>query len=156
MKLLILELDDVLIKPRKAGHEHVMRVSDIDIPDNVFDRLKYYKKEGWTVVVMTDQPLVAAGKRTIDQVWGLFYAANHILGGMLDGIVICPHDPQAVVEAYRADCKCKKPKTGMFDAFLGNYGTEVPTEIMVVGMGDRDYNFAAFLGAKYRLPEEFF
>lgn len=32
----------------------------------------------------------------------------------VDGVYVCPHHPEAKVEAYRLKCDCRKPKTGLF------------------------------------------
>lgn len=34
-------------------------------------------------------------------------------GAHVDGIYVCPHHPEAVVEKYRTVCDCRKPKTGL-------------------------------------------
>ena len=33
----------------------------------------------------------------------------------------CPHHPNAIVEKYRIDCNCRKPKTGLFEKAIKDF-----------------------------------
>ena len=176
MKLLILELDDTIVelkqpdsrKPRKRmvnvdgewtyTNDSASTKPDVVVPDNVYEKLHYYKKNDWHIIVCTNQPLVAQGKRTIDQVNGMFFTANYLLGEILDGLVICPHAPDATVEPYRIECKCRKPQVGMVTLALGRLGSSLEQleDCIVVGPNTEDLELAIALNARYRDPKEFF
>jgi histidinol-phosphate phosphatase family protein len=65
---------------------------------------------------MTNQAGVAHGFYGEDFVAesARYLAERARLGGArLDGHYYCPHSPDAVVEQYRVECECRKPKAGM-------------------------------------------
>jgi D-glycero-D-manno-heptose 1,7-bisphosphate phosphatase len=158
VKLLILELDDCLIYPKNKKHTLVSGVSDIEVPDIAYEKLKYYSDLGFTIAVITGQPHVAFGVRTIDDVYSLLYATNHILNGIISAFVICPHEHNGSVKKYATTCDCKKPKLGMFKTLLKGLvieDTEVE-DIIVVGNKQQDKDFAKKVAAEYYDTDSFF
>ena len=158
MKLLLLELDETLITPRNEEHTYIHGVSDIWMKGYVYEKLRYYKDRGWALVVMTNQPLIAAGKRTVDDVYALFYATNHLLGNIFDGFLICPDDPNGVVERYKRNSACYRSKDGLMTLLYAELNIrEIDIEeCMVISHREADQTFAASNGFKYRHPSEFF
>jgi D-glycero-D-manno-heptose 1,7-bisphosphate phosphatase len=159
MKLLLTELDGTIIRPRNTRNNYVIDVRNIDIPNGRYEKLRYYKVElGFTIVIATQQPLIPKGKRTVDRLFELFYATQHLLGNMFDGFIYCPHDSFSVVDEYKLNCTCKKPRTGMYESILREMGMtpEGIDECIVVGDGAGDPEFAMAIDAKHRLTSDFF
>jgi D,D-heptose 1,7-bisphosphate phosphatase len=80
------------------------------------DGIRLLQQMGYLVVVITNQAGVAQGLYGEDFVeqTGRYLAERARLGGTrIDGHYYCPHSPEAVVEQYRVDCECRKPKAGM-------------------------------------------
>jgi D-glycero-D-manno-heptose 1,7-bisphosphate phosphatase len=67
-------------------------------------------------------------------------------GARLDGIYVCPHHPAAEVTAYRMNCDCRKPKTGLFTQAALELDIDLARSYVV---GDRwsDVRAAANCGA---------
>jgi len=171
-KVIFIELDGTLIHPREEDHQFIRGstpeetaereargllarsiVSDIALPDFAYERLMYYKNQGWMVVVMTHQPLVGLGKRTLDQVYQIFLATNHLLDNILDGFLVCTDHPEAVIEAYRRE----PDKNRLLDIFLRETNSKRSDleAVMVVSHIEADYLFAAHNGFKFRKANEF-
>ena len=55
-------------------------------------------------------------------------------GGSLAGIYYCPHHPEGRVEAYRRNCRCRKPDTGMIERAVQELELDLSRSYVV---GDR-------------------
>ena len=69
-------------------------------------------------------------------------------GAQLDGVYVCPHHPEAKEERYRLDCRCRKPKPGLFLQAAVEHDLELSRSYVV---GDRwsDLKAAAACGARF-------
>jgi D-glycero-D-manno-heptose 1,7-bisphosphate phosphatase len=75
-------------------------------------------RAGFATVVLTNQSGVARGYFDESLVKELNSKLDEELtrgGARLDGIYYCPHHPEGRIEAYRQQCACRKPQTGMLD-----------------------------------------
>jgi D-sedoheptulose 7-phosphate isomerase len=87
--------------------------------------LEELKREGFLLIVVTNQPNVMRGKTTradVDQINVRLAAALP-----LDAIEVCEHDDQD-------QCECRKPKTGMILRARERFGVNLARSFMV---GDR-------------------
>lgn len=83
--------------------------------------VRMLNEAGFLAVVITNQSGLARGFFTIDIMNKVHDKMNRLLklgGARIDGLYYCPHDPNARVEEFRAECGCRKPKTGMIEAAL--------------------------------------
>ena len=62
------------------------------------------------------------------------------VGGVIDAIFFCPHDPGD-------HCRCRKPKTGMFDDISRRFNMPLK-DVETVGDSLRDIQAAQAVGAK--------
>lgn len=98
---------------------------------------------GFTVVVATNQSGV--GYRLLDQttlraIHAKMLAAVKAVGGELDNIYVCPHQPDA-------GCDCRKPRTGMLEQIQRDYGCSLQ-DVAAVGDSARDLAAAERAGAR--------
>lgn len=120
------------------------------IYDFVPEAIKILNQCGFLVLVVTNQSGVARGyfdeklvqilhKQLTDQV------RNG--GGKIDRIYYCPHHPTEGIGAYRVDCACRKPRSGMIDMAIKEFDIDLKKSYMV---GDRykDIVFGKKLGLK--------
>ena len=158
MNLLILELDGCLITPKNTNNAICNGVADINLSEYAYEKLMYFKNKGYTIAVLTNQPYVAQGIRTVDDVYALLYAVNHLLGGIIGGFVICPHDVDGVVQKYATECECRKPRVGMYKTLLDGLGiTDGDIDnVVVVGNTSVDKDFAKSIAAEYQEVRTFF
>ena len=102
------------------------------------------KDAGFALVMVTNQPAVARGLCTLEEVDRVHDELERRLalagGSALDGRYVCPHHPQAEDPRYRADCDCRKPRPGMLHRAARDLGLDLRRSYMV---GDRRSDVAA-------------
>ncbi|MGO9877214.1 MAG: D-glycero-alpha-D-manno-heptose-1,7-bisphosphate 7-phosphatase [Acidimicrobiia bacterium] len=102
---IFLDRDGVIAESRRGpgGSTPPVSVDDVTIPDGVAPALNTLKDAGYCLVVVTNQPDVARGSMTRDEV----DAINAVLCRTLplDAVYACFHDG--------SQCKCRKPQPGM-------------------------------------------
>ena len=82
------------------------------------DALRLLARAGFRIVVVTNQSAVARGIVTEEFVRDTHAELNRRLalaGAHVDAFYCCPYHPDAVVEQYRADPRCRKPRPGMIE-----------------------------------------
>jgi D-glycero-D-manno-heptose 1,7-bisphosphate phosphatase len=100
-------------------------LSELVITSGACAALEELKREGFLLVVVTNQPDVARGKTKRVDVDDLNAQLAAILP--LDAIEVCEHDDDA-------RCDCRKPKPGMLTRACDNLGVDLASSFMV---GDR-------------------
>ncbi len=97
---------------------YVYKQEDFEFMDGLFDLLRFCKKQGFLLIVVTNQSAMGRKYYTIEDFKALTaYMQNklkHILGFGFDSIYFCPHAPDK-------NCKCRKPKTGMIEQAKKDY-----------------------------------
>ncbi|MFS2222740.1 D-glycero-beta-D-manno-heptose 1,7-bisphosphate 7-phosphatase [Pantoea sp. B65] len=99
-----------------VDHGYVHEIDNFQFIDGVIDAMRELKKMGFALVLVTNQSGIARGMFSEDQFMKLTEWMDWSLADRdvdLDGIYFCPHHPQAVDEAYRQQCDCRKPQPGM-------------------------------------------
>lgn len=120
--------------------------------DGVGPALRRLREARWELVVVSNQSGVARGLMTEHDVRRVnAEVASRLLA---EGIEIaawhyCPHldGAAARIEAYRAACGCRKPRTGMLDLAARQHGFDLARSVVV---GDKriDLQAAKSAGAK--------
>ena len=93
---------------------------DFELLDGVAEAIKSINKSDYLSVVVTNQPMIAKGFVTFEEVENTHKKMETLLGeqhAYLNGIYYCPHHPEkgfdGEVEELKIDCECRKPKAGM-------------------------------------------
>lgn len=97
---------------------YLYRPEELKILPGVPDAIRYWKEQGYRIVVVTNQAGVARGYYTEADVDALHAYMNRLLqkqGAGIDHFFYCPHHPEHGIGAYRRQCHCRKPETGMFE-----------------------------------------
>ena len=106
---------------------------------------------GFQLIVVTNQPIVARGLITEEQLQTIHLALAEKLAAagapLLTHIYYCPHHPKATLPAYRLDCLCRKPKPGLLLRAATDLGLDPAAGFMV---GDRMSDIAAGAAAGCR------
>lgn len=91
-----------------------------DLLPNVSDAVKLINKSDYLSVVITNQPMIAKGFVTFDEVYATHKKMETLLGdsgAYLNKIYFCPHHPEkgfdGEIPELKIDCDCRKPKPGM-------------------------------------------
>jgi D-glycero-D-manno-heptose 1,7-bisphosphate phosphatase len=92
------------------------RVGRVSFYPFTIDALRLLAREGFALVLVTNQSGVARGKFPESLVPEVHdHIATILARGnvALDGYYYCPHYVDSRIPQYRLDCECRKPKPGM-------------------------------------------
>ena len=100
-------------------------VEDVEIMPGAPRALRRMKDAGFVLIVVTNQPDVARGKTTLNEV----EAINRSLAAAMpiDSFEMCVHDDWD-------NCECRKPKPGMLTRSGARHGIDLKVSAMI---GDR-------------------
>ena len=112
-KAIFMDRDGVINK-----HIGFLRKSEeFELILGVAEAIKAINKSGYLAIAVTNQPVIARGECTWDELQQIHDKMETLLGkegAFLDGIYICPHHKDKGFEGerpeYKFDCDCRKPK----------------------------------------------
>lgn len=112
--------------------------ANLEIVPNAREAVRRLQAAGYLCICVTNQPDVARGTRTLENVTEMNDKVRVALG--LDDLYACLHD--------NADhCACRKPKAGMLLAAAEKWDIDLPSSWMI---GDRPSDIAAGIAAGCR------
>ncbi len=127
---------------------------------NHLDRVRVYpwaaeavhklNQAGLLVVVLTNQSGVARGYFTeelVEQVHQKIARELAARNARVDAFYYCPHHPNAPIERYRRDCRCRKPSTGLLEESARRFAIDLQSSF-VVGDSYRDMQLGFNAGAR--------
>lgn len=119
-------------------------INDFELIDGVSEAIKMINQSGYLAIVVTNQPVIARGEVTWDELHEIHKKMETLLGkdgAYIDGIYICPHHPDKGFKGerpeYKIDCDCRKPKVGLFMQAALDFNINLNQSIMI-GDSDRD------------------
>lgn len=92
-------------------------LSKIEYQEGIFDCLRDLQREGFLIIVITNQSGIAKGLFKEEELQLVRFKMEQDLWEqkiVLNGFYFCPHHPCGNVDKYTIICECKKPKHGMF------------------------------------------
>lgn len=115
---IFLDRDGVLNEERNR----VSRADDLVLLPGVEGAVRRLNQSSYRTVVVTNQPVVARGDCTEEELAGIHARLDTLLGAkgaFVDSLYYCPHHPDGgfpgeVVDLKRV-CDCRKPATGLID-----------------------------------------
>ena len=118
----------------------VWQIDKLQILPKVSEAIKLLNDHGWLVIVTTNQPVIARGWATEDEVNKFNQEIARRLaaeGAKLDAWFVCPHHPLAGLPEYpglaeyRLDCPDSKPKTGMLEKAAAEFNVDLAYSYVV-------------------------
>lgn len=95
-------------------------INEFELMDGVTEAVKKMNESGYLAIVVTNQPVIARGEVTFEELQEIHNKMETLLGkegAYLDGIYYCPHHPhkgyEGEIPELKFDCACRKPKPGM-------------------------------------------
>ena len=110
------------------------------------DAIAKINKLGFLAIVITNQPVIARGECTEEDVQKINQKMVECLlkkGARIDAVYYCPHHPEQRndipewAQKYRIDCDCRKPKPGLFIQAAREHNIDLTTSFMI-GDSTRD------------------
>lgn len=119
-------------------------IDDFELIEGVSEAIKLINQSGYLAIVVTNQPVIARGEVTWEELHEIHRKMETLLGkdgAYIDGIYICPHHPDKGFEGerpeYKIDCECRKPKPGLLLKAAHDFNIDLSQSIMI-GDSDRD------------------
>lgn len=104
----------------------------LELEQDAGKAIKKINESGYLAILVTNQPVVARGMCTIEDVNRIHQKLQVLLGeqgAYLDDIAFCPHHPDKGYPEenprYKIECNCRKPATGMIDEMIKKYNIDV-------------------------------
>lgn len=126
-------------------------IENFSIIDGVADAIKKINKKGYLIIVITNQPVIARGDVSIEELEEMHNKMETLLGEegtFVDDIYYCPHHPDKGFEGerieYKIECNCRKPKPGMIIEAANKYNIDLSMSYMI---GDSNSDMEAGLAA---------
>jgi histidinol-phosphate phosphatase family protein len=119
------------------------------------DAVRLLNRAGYKVFVVTSQNGIAQGVLTeefLSRAHAHLSTLCEAAGAKIDGYYYCPHSTHAVVDQYRTDCDCRKPKPGMILTAAREHSLDV-SRSFVIGDRWRDIEMGLAAGTKALLVE---
>ena len=122
-------------------------INEFCLLDGVAEAIKKINNSDYLAIVVTNQPVIARGEVTIEELDEIHNKMETLLGyegAYIDGIFYCPHHPDKGFEGekveYKVECECRKPKPGMLIKAAEKYNIDLNQSYMV---GDSESDMEA-------------
>ena len=116
-------------------------LNDIDKLELIDDAAKAIKKindNGYLAIVITNQPIIARGEATIEELDLIHKKLETILGlehAYIDGLYYCPHHPDKGFAGerieYKIKCECRKPAPGLILKAQADFNIDLEKSYMI-------------------------
>lgn len=129
-------------------------VQNFELLNGVCEAIKKINKSDYLAVVVTNQPMIAKGFTTFEEVEETHRKMETLLGdkgAYVNAIYYCPHHPEkgfkGEVENLKVDCDCRKPKPGMLFKAAKDLNIDLKNSWMI-GDSQRDIDAGKNAGCK--------
>lgn len=119
-------------------------IEQFELNDGVTEAIKKINDNGYLAIVVTNQPVIARGEVTFDELEEIHNKMETLLGldgAYLDAIYYCPHHPhkgyEGEVPELKIECECRKPKPGMLLQAAKDFNIDLSQSVMI-GDGEND------------------
>ncbi|MDE6626716.1 MAG: HAD-IIIA family hydrolase [Lachnospiraceae bacterium] len=116
----------------------ISKEEQIRLLDCSIEAIKKINMSGYLVILVTNQPVVARGLCTMEEVEQIHRKIETLLGeagAYLDDIIFCPHHPDKGFPEenpiYKVECDCRKPKIGMIRSMQRKYNIDLSSSYMI-------------------------
>ena len=111
---------------------------DFKLIPGVSEAIKKINNSGYLAIVVTNQPVIARGEVTEEELEEIHKKMETLLGldgAYIDDIYCCPHHPdkgfEGEIPELKIECDCRKPKTGMLEKAAREHNIDLSSSIMI-------------------------
>lgn len=111
---------------------------DFRLIPGVSEAIKKINNSGYLAIVVTNQPVIARGEVTEEELEEIHKKMETLLGldgAYIDDIYYCPHYPdkgfEGEIPELKIECDCRKPKTGMLEKAAREHNIDLSSSIMI-------------------------
>ncbi len=119
-------------------------IDQFELLPGVAEAIRKINGSGYLAIVITNQPVIARGEVTREQLEEIHNKMETLLGAegaYLDTIYYCPHHPhkgyEGEVPELKIECDCRKPKPGMLLKAAQDFNIDLANSWMI-GDGEND------------------
>lgn len=116
----------------------IIKQEEIELIDGAAEAVKAINESGYLAIVVSNQPVIARGSCTFEQLEEINNRLETELGlrgAYLDDILCCPHHPDRGFEGERPEfkisCSCRKPEPGLLLKAAARYHIALSESYMV-------------------------
>ena len=95
-------------------------IDEFELLEGALEAIKKINASGYLAIVVTNQPVIARGEVTVEELQQIHNKMETLLGNdgaFVDAIYYCPHHPDSGFEGeipeLKIKCECRKPNPGM-------------------------------------------
>ena len=107
-------------------------VDDLELISGVDKAIRKINDSGFLCIVITNQPVVARGDVTFDELEEIHRKLETLLGdsnAYVDDLLYCPHHPdkgyEGEVSNLKIKCNCRKPNIGLIEEAVKRYNIDI-------------------------------
>ena len=119
-------------------------INEFELIPGVADAIKSINASGYLAIVVTNQPVIARGEVTYEELDEIHNKMETLLGregAYIDALYYCPHHPhkgyEGEIPELKFECECRKPKPGMLLKAAEDLNIDLSVSWMV-GDGEND------------------
>ena len=116
----------------------IAKPQDFELLPGAADAISRINESGFLVIVITNQPIIARGECTVEELENIHWKMESDLGvkgAYIDDLFYCPHHPDSGFigerTEYKINCNCRKPKPGMIFQAADKYNIDLSCSYMV-------------------------
>ena len=136
------------------------KIDEFELIHGVEEAIKKINESGYLTIVVTNQPVIARGEVTVEELNEIHKKLETELGykgAYIDGLYYCPHHPhkgyEGEVPELKIDCECRKPKPGMLLKAAEDFNIDL-SQSWMIGDGENDVKAGIAAGCKTALIGE--
>lgn len=132
----------------------VTKPEQFELIEGAAEAIKAINKSGYLAIVVTNQPVIARGDCTFEDLQTIHDKMETELGkvgAFVDAIYVCPHHTDKGFEGerpeYKCNCYCRKPKPGLLLQAAKDFNIDL-SESYMIGDSHRDVEAGENAGVK--------
>jgi len=122
----------------------VTKPEQFELIEGAAEAIKAINKSGYLAIIVTNQPVIARGDCTFEELQTIHDKMETELGkvgAFVDAIYVCPHHTDKGFEGerpeYKCSCECRKPKPGLLLQAAKDFNIDL-SESYMIGDSHRD------------------
>lgn len=133
-KAIFLDRDGTINK----ANGFITKPEQFELIPGAAEAIKKINKSGYLAIVITNQPVIARGDCTFEELAEIHAKMETELGkngAFIDGLYFCPHHKDKGFTGerpeYKCDCDCRKPKSGLFLQAAKDFNIDLSQSYMI-------------------------
>ena len=113
-------------------------INKLELLDDAAKAIKKINDNGYLAIVITNQPIIARGEATIEELDLIHKKLETLLGlehAYIDGLYYCPHHPDKGFAGerieYKIKCECRKPAPGLILKAQADFNIDLEKSYMI-------------------------